>query len=585
MLPLFPIALALVSQSPLAASDAPAASVPPVAPDAPAPKATPPLPTSFGALTDLPTLERTIAGVIAPHPDIASLATVGMSTDGRPIQALHLSRRRSGAQRLPPPTVLIVAGLDGWHRSTSLVAAGIAESLLRDQGDAHPRLDAWIVPVANPDAWVLAATRPEALAGRVGRGVDDDHDGRLDEDPPKDVNGDGRIVMMRRLHPPPDEPATMMADPADPRLDCTPDGTKGELAIFSLFTEGLDEDRDGRIAEDAVGGISIDANFPHLWPEFAADSGAYPLQAPEAKALAEFVQAHPELTAVYVLGDLDSLAKTPNHERKDITGRTPVFIDGDDKELYERVGALYRETTGIDRAVDADQAGSFAAWCYAHRGVPTFASQLWKHPDASAAPDGAKDAPQPRDGAAAAWLAWSDRDQGARGFVPWTPFDHPTLGAVEIGGWAPAFRTEPPVGMLAELVAKHTAFVRGLAALSADVKTQRAVARVVAPGVDEVSIEVVNAGRMPMTTAMARTNNAVPPLRLRAMVPADRVLAGAIERRVDRLDAGARTSATWTIRRDAGQTLEFTISHPNGRWDRVFVDDHGARVVEGGWTW
>jgi hypothetical protein len=364
---------------------------------------------------------------------------------------------------------------------------------------------------------------------------------------------------------------------------------KGELAAFSLLVEGLDQDGDGSVGEDAVGGITVDANFPHLWREFAEDSGRFPLEAPEAKALAEFIRTHPGLGAVYVLGRQDSLARTPNHERRDITGRTPVFIDGDDKGLYERIGTLYRASTGIERARDASHEGSFAAWCYAHRGLPTFCSQVWQRPDPSPPPEEKKDAPKPTDEDAAAWLAWSDRDQGGRGFMPWRPFDHPTLGKVEIGGWVPGFRTEPPAAMVPELTAKHAAFVASLAGESARVRVERVKAREIAPGITELTVDLVNDGRMPMTTAMARTNDAVAPLRLRAKLGLDAVLVGDIERRIDRLDPGARASATWTVRRAPKSTVEIGIHYPNGRFDRVIVDDdslaHGGRVLEGGWEW
>jgi hypothetical protein len=32
-------------------------------------------------------------------------------------------------------------------------------------------------------------------------------------------------------------------------------------------------------------------------------------------------------------------------------------------------------------------------------------------------------------------LAWSDRDLGGEGYVDWYAFEHPDLGAVELGGW------------------------------------------------------------------------------------------------------------------------------------------------------
>ncbi|MHC4236251.1 MAG: peptidase, partial [Planctomycetota bacterium] len=36
-------------------------------------------------------------------------------------------------------------------------------------------------------------------------------------------------------------------------------------------------------------------------------------------------------------------------------------------------------------------------------------------------------------------LTWDDEENGGRGFREWEPFEHPTLGAVEIGGFRPKF--------------------------------------------------------------------------------------------------------------------------------------------------
>jgi len=584
--PLVVLHLALLQDA--AAPAQPPSAAPPAEPSKPAAPA-----TTFGEVTTIEAFEQALRQLASSSGGTVTLTSIGTSTAGRPIHVLQVTSQAN--RKVPVPSVLIVAGLDGWHRTGSLVAAGVAERFALERRAAIDArtvldgLDLWVIPVANPDAWAAGLARTQDLAGRVGTGIDDDRDGRLDEDAPRDINGDGVISMMRRLQCASDAPATRVADPADPRLDRAPDGAKGELAAFSLMVEGLDQDGDGSVGEDAVGGITVDANFPHLWREFAEDAGRFPLEAPEAKALAEFIRTHPGLGAVYVLGRQDSLARTPNHERRDITGRTPVFIDGDDKGLYERIGTLYRASTGIERARDASHEGSFAAWCYAHRGLPTFCSQVWQRPDPSPPPEEKKDAPKPTDEDAAAWLAWSDRDQGGRGFMPWRPFDHPTLGKVEIGGWVPGFRTEPPAAMVPELTAKHAAFVASLAGESARVRVERVKAREIAPGITELTVDLVNDGRMPMTTAMARTNDAVAPLRLRAKLGLDAVLVGDIERRIDRLDPGARASATWTVRRAPKSTVEIGIHYPNGRFDRVIVDDdslaHGGRVLEGGWEW
>src|SRR4030042_1514577 len=59
-------------------------------------------------------------------------------------------------------------------------------------------------------------------------------------------------------------------------------------------------------------------------------------------------------------------------------------------------------------------------------------------------------------------LKWADASLPKKGFVEWTPFQHPTLGAIEIGGFAPYLRIVPPPGEAEKTIAFHTDFYIGL---------------------------------------------------------------------------------------------------------------------------
>ena len=96
------------------------------------------------------------------------------------------------------------------------------------------------------------------------------------------------------------------------------------------------------------------------------------------------------------------------------------------------------------------------------------------------APAAVPDVPA-RDAAAAAesidqrLLQWMDAEK-VDGFVTWTPFTHPTLGQVEIGGFKPYATTNPPAAKIAELGAAHTKFVLHLTSLFPKVRVAKAEA-------------------------------------------------------------------------------------------------------------
>ena len=246
---------------------------------------------------------------------------VGESREGRPIHVLTLAADPARADELP--ALLITAGLDGRHRVGTEMALRIARRLLDEHAEHLEAMTVYVIPRANPDGAALDRQTPHA--GHVGtvRPVDDDRDGALDEDGPVDLNGDGVITTMRRPDPPLDDEATHMADPAEPRLLKKASASDGERAEYSVWTEGLDQDGDGRIAEDATGQIDLDHNFMHEWPEHGATAGVFPLSEDESLTLATFVLEHRNIVMALTLGRHDNLVNTPSASAPTPAARGP----------------------------------------------------------------------------------------------------------------------------------------------------------------------------------------------------------------------------------------------------------------------
>ena len=256
--------------------------------------------------------------IAAAHPDLVKVEAYGTSAEGRELLLLSIGKASGGR-----PGILIAGGLDGTHALGPELALRVAKAIAAEHADLLDRVTFYVVPLANPDA--LEATRRGPLErNTTGRPVDDDRDGTLDEDAPRDIDGDGLVLQMRVKDPPPPWQATLMVDEKDPRLLRKPDAAKGELANYLLLTESLDSDGDGRLGEDGPGGVDLDHNFPHRWPEFTKDAGPIQLSERESKALADLVIAKPDLVAAIVFGRHDSLVSVPETRDMDTTGRTPL---------------------------------------------------------------------------------------------------------------------------------------------------------------------------------------------------------------------------------------------------------------------
>ena len=137
---------------------------------------------------------------------------------------------------------------------------------------------------------------------------------------------------------------------------------------------------------------------------------------------------------------------------------------------------------------------------------------------------------------------------GRRAFVKFTLFDHPTLGRVELGGWKPGMRLNPPIEQAAFITQVHEAFlselVRRLPHLSiTDVKV---TAR--GGGLFQVSARIMNEGAFPTALNRGSHIRKADPIHLRLDSGLARILAGPARAQVDSLDgSGGSREFRWLL--------------------------------------
>jgi hypothetical protein len=508
----------------------------------------------------------------------ASLKVAAKSPVDRPIHLLTLSEDVAKADA--QPAILVLAGMDGHRWASTEAALALADGLVRTWPAGLAGVTVHVVPRGNPDPAEAFARGVRRAYSGDGISHDNDKDGPGDEDPPRDLNGDGLVTQMRKAgEAMPWTKPSLVTDPADARLMRAPKSAEGELPTWTVWTEGIDADADGRIGEDWVGGIDPERNFPHRWPEFEDEAGVYPLLAPESKWLADFVITHPQLIAALVLGRHDTVVNVPDARQRTPHGM-PWMIDEADAAAYGELAKAYREITGQTRASGADTSGSFVAWMNAQRGIPTFASTLWGRPDlpdAPKPPEGTPAPPTPADPEEAAWLRYSDEMRGGRGFVPWTKQPHPQLFEVEVGGWVPGFRENPPIDQVAPAAAKHVQFLERIAGARAKVTLAEPTVTALGPGLWRVETSISNTGRLPTVMRGGRAEGVAQAHVVRISVPVDRIRSGKRVQVMRGLDAGAQERFAWIVSAAQGEPVTVEVVHA-GRIEasHVFVD--GKRV-------
>ena len=160
----------------------------------------------------------------------------------------------------------------------------------------------------------------------------------------------------------------------------------------------------------------------------------------------------------------------------------------------------------------------------------------------------------------AKWLEYSDKECDGRGFVNWTPFEHPQLGAVEIGGWVPYFKTLPPTDFIDTITEKQTAFLIEIADRLPKVRLSAPVVEKLSNGLWEVKIAIVNDGWFPTGTAMAKKNKRARPFVVRLDVPNETIVSGRKVNLIWALDGkGTRKWYKWILQGKPNETINITL--------------------------
>jgi len=351
------------------------------------------------------------------------------------------------------------------------------------------------VPIVNPDGRAISVDSPSRENHRWNiRPTDLDGDGLVDEDPPDDLDRDGRILRMRLADP----EGEWKISPDDDRLMLRRGEGEKTGTFYRVMTEGIDNDGDGEFNEDRVGGVDLNRNFPANWSAKQLASGPFPLSEPESWALANYITSRPNIAAIHTY-----------HTSGGLILRFPTLYGQDwdypqtDLDDYNAIAVAGVEITGYANYAADKQAivdlmhpghGVFNDWGSKIFGVLAITTELWKHGEGSFRDPDYQDK----------LLKWNDEVLEGKGFVAWYPFDHPQLGKVELGGWDTFSISSPPEPMIAGEVERNTRWILTFAEKLPRMEILEVAARP-KPGGTAVEIEatVANMGWMPTATAYA----------------------------------------------------------------------------------
>jgi len=464
-----------------------------------------------------------IQGIARAYPNITDLIEIGESNMGRSMFVLVISNMRTGTtidrhvelrnmrrENVQNVTLMksyhgkpghwIDGGTHGNEYTGTEVCLYIIDKLVTGY-DSDPEIKGliddnifYICPIVNPDG-VYNSTEGDIPQRHNSMLIDNDEDGKVNEDGPDDLNGDGHITQFRYKDP----DGQYVIDDVDPRLIIRL-GREEETTKerYSVIREDRDNDGDGRRGEDGERGIDVNRNFPEGW--FNDDNeqggrGYYAASAPESRAILEFFTNNTNILLVQSFHTSGGFTYRPFARWPDSR------IDPKDLAIFDRVmGKKYCQILGVEypdewneetappggarmiRQAAPDQArtmvrtmpqmrtqttrpggsgrtydlprqwrhpynderdrpygyGIFIDWAYAQYGAYSMTTELWnRNVDFVGMPEfTGEDVQVQRD----RWLLkHQDENFGGRFFISWKKYRHPELGDGEIGGWIPRY--------------------------------------------------------------------------------------------------------------------------------------------------
>lgn len=454
--------------------------------------------------------------IAAEHPEWCRLESLGQSYGGRELWVMTITNQSGDpAAEAKKPGFWIDGGIHANEVQAVDVVLYTAWYLAETAGrsDFTTRLlderVIYLMPMMSPDSRDAHMYRPNTTHSPRGgqMPVDDDRDGRFDEDPEEDMDGDGSITEMRVRDPHgrwtphrryPSYLVPISADEPEPPAD---------ERYTLLGSEGYDNDGDGRVNEDGDGYYDPNRDWAWQWQPGYVQRGAYryPFSIKANRLVAEFVTAHPNIAGAQSYHNTGGMILRGPGSRSD---RWP----GEDISVYDQLAKRGVEMLPGYKYLDVGNGlyevwGGEVDWFYAMRGVFSFTNELNTPFNLFR-----------KESQEGGWIGAADDRYKfdelllfGEGFAPWREVEHPQYGTVEVGGQKKNWGRQPPSFMLEEECHRNMAFTLFHADQGPIVGVDAIEVKPLAGGLRQVTATIVNRRLIPTRSRHDAAHGITPP--------------------------------------------------------------------------
>jgi hypothetical protein len=513
-----------------------------------------PLTSVMGQYQDHSQISKKIETLSRQYPDLCSVKSLVKTASGKDIWLITIGT----GTRDSKPGVAVVGGVDGKYLTGRELALGFADSILKNSSENDIRellnkITFYVIPDVSPDASDQFFSGLKYERSQNSRTTDEDRDFLYDEDPCEDLNKDGLITLIRIKDP----AGNFIESDEDKRVMVTADISKGQTGSYLVYSEGTDNDKDGRFNEDGAGGVNFNRNLTYNYEEFGPNAGLYPVSEPETRAVVDFLYDRFNIYMVFSFGPQDNLgqpmkaSERPGTTQDQAQNQPPeqgmmrrergriTSILKTDELINKLVSDKYHEITGFKGAPSAiSEQGNFMEWAYFHYGRYSFSTPGWWL------------AVEKGKSAEAAFLKFADKINMKDAFVPWTPIVHPDFPGktVEVGGIRPFAVINPPQDTIGDLISLHYKFITAISAMHPELEFLDIKIEDAGENIFRLSLKVHNKGLFATNTEAGEPNIWTRIMRL-SIEPSggQTILSGLKVQRVQRLQGDESAEFSWLI--------------------------------------
>ena len=446
---------------------------------------------------DYAEMTEAMQALTAAYPELLTMRSLGKSVGDRNIWLITLNNPKTGSDR--EKTAMFIDG--NIHGNEIQAAETVLYSiwyLCKSYGvidritELVDERSFYFVPMENPDGrevWFHDPANPHFLRGGI-RPTDNDHDGVADEDGADDLDGDGHITSMWIKDP----LGRYEIDEDDPRFFTRVDYDDPPGGWSRLGQEGFDNDDDGQVNEDGIGGYDPNRNWPGDWQPEWIQYGAtdYPFSLPETRMIGEFLYDHPNIAAAQSYHNAGGMilygpnAKYISYPRADLRVFSAIAEKGGEMLPFYDPMTVHEDLYTVHGGEDG--------FTYDALGIISFTNELWT--DKRMMANGNNPTSEER-------KTFRDLLQFEDVFVPYHEVEHPQYGTILVGGTKKYSSRVTPPWMLEEGCHRNFAFTMFHADEMPKLKWGALQVKKLSNRLWEVTVEVANDKLIPSRTSMA----------------------------------------------------------------------------------